>query len=178
MQLLLYTFLLLVVTTLIGCSSPPAPAATPTPATYSDPFAYCAAVGTVDTPDARYTGPQLPETVISGVKKALDMPADVPAEVLQQGTFWRCMNGQVYACFVGANLPCQAKANTDRTPTDAEKEFCQQNLNADVIPMAVTGHESVYEWRCNNDQPEVVRQFAQPDERGFVSNIWYQISPN
>ena len=178
LNLLSNIFVLLAVTTLIGCSSPPAPAATQTPATYSDPFAYCAAVGTMDVPDARYSGPELPEAIIVGVKKALGMPNDVPAEVLQQGTFWRCMNGQVYACFVGANLPCQAQANTDRTPTDAEKEFCQQDPNADVIPMVVTGHESVYEWRCSNGQPEIVRQFAQPDERGFLSHIWYQISPN
>ena len=173
-QLPLTPIALLAVTLLIACSRPAAP---PTPATYSDPFAYCAAVGTADVPDSHYTGPPLPESVISGIKKALDMPADVPSEVLQQGTFWRCMKGQVYACFVGANLPCQAKANTDRMPTQAEKEFCQQTPDAEFIPMAVTGHEGVYEWRCNKRQPEIVRQFAQPDERGFLSHIWYPISP-
>jgi hypothetical protein len=78
---------------------------------------------------------------------------------------------------VGANLPCEAKANTDRTPTQALEEFCQQNPNADVVPMAVTGHDTVYEWRCNKDQPEIARQFAEVDERGFLSHIWYQIAP-
>jgi hypothetical protein len=43
--------------------------------------------------------------------------------------------------------------------------------------MVVTGHDTVYEWRCNNDQPEIVRQFGEADERGFVSNIWYEIAP-
>ncbi len=39
----------------------PTPTASPalTQATYSDPFAYCAAVGTIDAPDARYTGPKI-----------------------------------------------------------------------------------------------------------------------
>jgi hypothetical protein len=175
---LAWVLILVVVTSLVGCSSTPLARSTPTPATYADPFAYCAAVVTIDAPDSRYTGPGLPESISSGLKKALGMPDDVPAEVLQQGTFWRCMDGQVYACFVGANLPCQAQANTDRTPTQAEKEFCQQNPNADIIPMAVTGHETVYEWRCRNAEPEVVRQFAQPDKRGFLSHIWYEISPN
>ncbi|MER3445858.1 MAG: hypothetical protein C4291_03035 [Candidatus Dadabacteria bacterium] len=44
--------------------------------------------------------------------------------------------------------------------------------------MVVTGHETVYEWRCNNGMPEIVRESTQPDARGFLSNIWYEISPN
>jgi hypothetical protein len=31
------------------------------PATFTDPFAYCAALGTIDAPDSRYTGPKVPE---------------------------------------------------------------------------------------------------------------------
>jgi hypothetical protein len=110
------------VASLAGCAGAPLPR--PTPATFTDPFAYCATVGTSDSPAPPYAGPTLPDSVIAGLKKALDMPDDVPAEVLQNGTFWRCMNGKVYACFVGANLPCEAKANTDRTPTQALMEFC------------------------------------------------------
>jgi len=97
--------------------------------------------------------------------------------VLINGSCWRCMNGSVYGCFVGANLPCQAKADTSRTPTQEEKDFCAQNPNADVIPMVVTGRETVYEWRCTNGVPEITRQFDQPDARGFLSRIWYEISP-
>jgi hypothetical protein len=40
----------------------PAPGSGPQ-ARFSDPFAYCAAVGTIDAPDARYTGPKVPEVV-------------------------------------------------------------------------------------------------------------------
>jgi hypothetical protein len=120
----------------------------------------------------------VPDAVINGLKEALDMPEDgPPPEVFQQGTSWRCMNGEVYACFVGANLPCWAKADTDRTPSQAVAEFCRENSDADVIPMAVTGRETVYEWRCANGEPEIVRQFAEVDERGFIANIWYELSP-
>jgi hypothetical protein len=36
-------------------------------ASFSDPFAYCAAVGTADTPGPRYTGPAMPEAVARGL---------------------------------------------------------------------------------------------------------------
>lgn len=177
LNLLRCTAMLPILANLFGCSTMPGSSASPTPAAYTDPFAYCAAVGTLDAPDARYTGPEVPETIARGLQNALNAP-DTPLDVLVNGSFWRCMNGKVYACFVGANLPCEAKANTDRTPTQAEKDFCQQNPDSDFIPMVVTGRETVYEWRCNNAAPEIVRQLTEPDARGYLSNIWYEISPN
>jgi hypothetical protein len=86
------------------------------------------------------------------------------------------MNGKVYACFVGANLPCEAKANTDRTPTQEESDFCQNNPESEFIPAAVTGRETVYEWRCRGGAPEIVRQVFQADEQGFITEIWYQVT--
>jgi hypothetical protein len=159
---------------------PPADTATPeaaaTAASYDDPFAYCAAVGTVDAPGADYTGSQAPESVALGLRQAMDAP-DTPLEMLQNGLFWRCMDGQVYACFVGANLPCEARANTDRTPTQEETDFCQQNPDSDFIPAVVTGRETVYEWRCTEGTPEIVQQVFHADAQGFLSEFWYQISP-
>ncbi len=160
-----------------------APTATTAPAaaqasTFSDPFAYCTAVGTVDEPDARYTGPKTPDVVVKGVLKASGASPDAPVEVFAQGTFWRCMDGKVYACTVGANLPCTSKADTGRTPTADEKDFCTANPNADVVPAVVTGRETVYEWRCKDGAPEIVRQVFTPDARGFISDFWYALSPN
>jgi hypothetical protein len=68
---------LLTVGGLLACATQAAPqgysvsAVSPTPgsgqlATFTDPFAYCAAVGTVDAPDSRYTGPKVPEAVAQG----------------------------------------------------------------------------------------------------------------
>jgi hypothetical protein len=168
---------LLVGAVLVGCGTTPAPVATATLATYTDPFAYCTAVGTVDSPGADYVGPQVPESVAQGLQQALNAP-DTPIDVLQNGSFWRCMDGSVYACFVGANLPCEAKANTDRTPTQEEIDYCQQNPNSSFIPAVVTGRETVYEWRCLDGAPDIVKQSSQPDAQGFLSDIWYRISPN
>jgi hypothetical protein len=88
------------------------------------------------------------------------------------------MDGRVYACTVGANLPCQERADVSRKPWQGVIDFCKNNPHAEVIPAVVTGRTTVYEWKCTNAVPEVVRQFAHPDARGFLSNIWYAINPD
>lgn len=170
-------FLLALACTLIAACTPQpgAPAATSAPSTYGDAFAYCAAVGTIDTADARYTGPKMPDAVAQGLKKASGASADAPMEMFTKNAYWRCANGKVLACTVGANLPCTEKANADKTPTQDEKDFCQANPSADVIPAVVTGHASVYEWRCTNGAPEIVKQVADVDAQGYLKNIWYEI---
>ncbi len=160
--------LLIVVAALASCGG------TPAPETYTDPFAYCAAVGTLDAPDAAYSGPKMPEGVLETLRTALNTP-DLPIEMLENGSFWRCMDGEVYGCFVGANLPCEAKANTDKAPTQEEIDFCQQNPDSDFIPAVATGRETVYEWRCREGSPEIVQQVLHPDAQGFISEFWYRL---
>jgi hypothetical protein len=144
---------------------------------FDDPFAYCAAVGTIDAPDARYTEPALPEAVARGLQAALDLPAEAPLDTLRGNSIWRCMDGEVYACTIGANLPCAQKADTRTAPSAAVTEFCRQNPGAEVIPMAVTGRATVFEWRCADAMPTIVRQLAEPDAAGYLANIWYPIAP-
>ncbi len=168
---------------LSACAAPPAPVATdaasPGEGTgQTDPFAYCKAVGTVDAPDAGYDGPAVPEAVVKGVMKALDTPDDTPMDPFTAGTSWRCMDGQVWACFVGANLPCSAKADTSRTPSDEMVDYCKENPTSDFIPAVVTGRETVYDWGCADGAPEAGKQTFTPDAQGFLSEIWYQISPD
>lgn len=154
----------------------PAPTQAPTQATYADPFAYCAAVGTIAAPDAAYTGQAVPEAVINGFKKAAGLEASTePMEMFQKTTVWRCMDNQVYACNVGANLPCSDKADTNKTPTQEMNEFCQANPDSDFIPMSVTGHSTIYSWRCNQNTPEVLEQIEQVDGQGYLARIWYPI---
>ncbi|BAD39536.1 hypothetical protein STH551 [Symbiobacterium thermophilum IAM 14863] len=149
----------------------------PAAAQEADPFAYCAAVGTVDRPDHRWTGPPVPDAVIEGLIRAAGLPEDAPRDPLRRSTFWRCMGGHVYACFVGANLPCQEKADTRRIPRAAMWRFCRANPGADSIPAVVTGRATVYQWRCTGSRPTIVRQVDAPDARGFLKRIWYRISP-
>jgi hypothetical protein len=151
------------------------PGAVPQAGSYSDPFAYCAAVGTADTPDVRYTGSRMPDVLAQGLKKASGASADAPMEMFTTGAYWRCMDGKVYACTVGANLPCDSKANTDKTPTQPELDFCAANPTADVIPAAVTGHDTIYDWSCKSGKPEAGKQVFQVDKQGFIAEIWYEI---
>jgi hypothetical protein len=141
---------------------------------YTDPFAYCAAVGTLDTPDARYTGTQMPDSIVQGLIDEGVVTADAPAD-LQKNAVWRCMDGHVWACHFGANLPCQEKADTSRTPTADMESFCKENPTADVIPAAVTGRATVYEWKCTGGKAETAKQVFQVDPQGFLADFWYEL---
>jgi hypothetical protein len=144
--------------------------------TYSDPFVYCTAMGTIDQPDARYSGEKVSDAVIEGYKQAAGLQDSTePSDIWKQATVWRCMDKQVYACNFGANLPCTSKANTNKTPTQAMSDFCKENPGSDFIPMAVTGHDTVYNWSCVKDTATAGEQLSQVDAAGFISNIWYKI---
>jgi len=146
-------------------------------ATFDDPFAYCAAVGTIDAPDARFTGEQPPAAVIEGIRAAFDASADTPIEFYQNGTFWRCADGQVKACFVGANLPCETKADLSETPNEGTVAFCQENPDAEVVPAAAAGRATVFTWSCADGTPVKGEQVAQADAQGFIADFWYVIEP-
>jgi len=100
--------------------------------------------------------------------------ADAPLE-FQQNAVWRCMDGQVWVCHFGANLPCLA--DTSREPTPAMESFCQANPAAESIPAAVTGRTTVYEWRCNAGRPQVSRQVLRVDAQGYLADFWYALTP-
>ena len=145
--------------------------------TFTDPFAYCAAVGTIDAPDARYTGEQPPAAVVEGIRQAFDAPADTPADFYANGTYWRCADGQVKACFVGANLPCEAKADLSETPNEGTVAFCKENPSAEVVPAAAAGRATVFTWSCADGAPVKGEQVAQADAQGFIADFWYVIEP-
>ena len=86
------------------------------------------------------------------------------------------MAGRVYACTVGANLPCSAKADERRQPSPATTDYCRENAEADAVPAYVTGRATVYAWCCLNGRPAIVRQVASPDARGYLSDIWTELA--
>jgi hypothetical protein len=156
----------------------PPPAATLAPTqtgSYTDPFVYCADVRNIDAPDSRFNGPHMPDVVAQGLKVASGASADAPIEMFTTGAYWRCMDGKVYACTVGANLPCDSKANTDMTPTQPEIDFCTANPTSDVIPAAVTGHDTIYAWICKAGKPVADKQVFRVDKQGYIVEIWYEI---
>jgi hypothetical protein len=164
----------------IPASTPAVEAPTATPEAqqvqYTDPFAYCAAVGTLDAPDARYTGPKMPDVIVQGLIRQGIVSADAPPDFIGNAV-WRCMDGKVWVCHFGANLPCLEKADTGQVPTAGMEEFCQANPTADFMPAAVTGRATVYEWACKDGKPAVIKTLFKPDERGFLSDFWYELKP-
>jgi hypothetical protein len=153
----------------------PTPVKTATLYSITDPFKYCAIMGTINAPDANYTGTRMPANVVKGLIKASGASADVPVEIFASGSFWRCANGQVLACYVGANLPCTDKANPSTDPTEAETSYCTANPASDFIPAAVTGHDTVYEWSCKDGKATPGKQVFKVDAQGFIAEIWYVI---
>jgi hypothetical protein len=147
-----------------------------TPRSYDDPFAYCAAVGTIDAPDRGYAGSPVPDAIALALKKEFGAPQDAPLETFVRGTSWRCFRGQVLACNVGANLPCQEHADVSRSPSRGMRAFCHDSPGAEVIPHFAAG-TSVFEWRCAGKTPQIVRQVGKADPRGFVAGIWHRIPP-
>lgn len=92
-----------------------------------------------------------------------------PAEAARM-TSYRCFKGRVLLCTVGANLPC-GKANVSRRLPGADA-YCRENPNADAIPAAATGHDTVFGWRCSGRKATILRRAAHVDPRGFVEEFW------
>lgn len=136
-------------------------------ASYTDPVAYCRAVGTIDVPDARYSGPKLPAWMAA--KLRLDRSEGDRMR-------WRCAHGAVLACLYGANIPCDAKADTSRKPTPAIAEFCRGHSDADFVPLVVTGHETVVSWACRSGLPLPAKVGA-VDAEGYAAAYWRRIAP-
>jgi hypothetical protein len=80
------------------------------------------------------------------------------------------MQNKVWLCNYGANLVC-GKANTSRKSKGAA-EFCRQNPGSDVVPMAATGHDTIYDWTCVGNEAHVSGKIAEVDPRGFIAGNW------
>ena len=167
--------ILLTVLYLFACSSSDN---TNTPqSSYENAFEYCKSVGTVDTPGAEYTGAKVPDVIAQELRKDMGVSDTMPKDMFDDGTYWRCMDGSVYACNVGNNLPCKDKADVSKEPNDGMLNYCGENPDADLIPMYASGRATVYEWKCDDGTPEIVKQIAETDKAGYIKDIWYKITP-
>ncbi len=144
--------------------------------TWSNPVRYCRAVGTIDAPDARYTGPAVPEWMTRSLMRALHAPHDAPVSVFRHAA-WRCLDGAVMACSFGANIACDQKADASHTPSVGARNFCARSPDATVVPAYAAGRATIYEWRCAGGEPVIARQVLQVDAGGFPAQFWYRVAP-
>ncbi len=127
------------------------------------PRQFCARIGNDDT--IRPVTPALADDVrrafgISG-KYALDT------------TFYRCASGRVMLCAVGANLSC-GKADLRKSLPQADL-WCKAHPTSDVVPMAVTGHDTAYFWVCDNGVARPGEEVSLIDARGFLADNWKEL---
>jgi hypothetical protein len=130
-----------------------------------DPRAYCARVG-----DDDQTKPIPPWYVSRALRLFYLKPVD-PRQV-EKSTVYRCMRGAPWLCNYGANLSC-AKADVSRVSKGAEN-YCREFPGSAVVPMAATGHDTIYSWKCVGKEPRITAS-EKVDERSFIASQWKQL---
>ena len=110
----------------------------------------------------------LPRELVARARQLFQL--HMPGEMIQKITVYRCVDGSTLLCTTGANLAC-GKANTSRD-LHGVAAWCHDHLDADDVPMFVTGHDTIYRWRCSGGKPVIEATVATVDARGFLSRNW------
>lgn len=134
----------------------------------ASPAAACRRLGTDDQLRP------IPRSLVPTATRLFGLQA-MPAEQVERSTVFRCFEGKVLVCNYGANLPC-GKADTRRKLAGASA-WCAKNPDAAFIPMYVTGHDTIYRWRCRDGQTETTATIFSVDPRGFIAQFWKPADP-
>jgi hypothetical protein len=132
----------------------------------ASPAAYCQQAGTDDTLRS------VPTSLVPVAVKLFQLEA-MPAEQVQRSTYFRCSNHHVLVCHVGANLPC-GKADTRRALPSVDA-WCADHAGSQDVPAYVTGHATIYQWRCDGTRAVASGSALSVDDRGFVAQYWKQV---
>jgi hypothetical protein len=114
-----------------------------------------------------------PEKVAGDLVPALAAAFGVDKDAVRSGGFVRCAGAKLLGCYVGANLNCD-KADTRRTSFGAAA-WCRDHPGAADIPMASTGHDTVYGWSCKGPHAVPGKMIMKVDRQGYVANNWKEI---
>jgi len=106
----------------------------------------------------------IPNSLVPLVRKTFGYPAP------QGGSFMRCAHGRLLVCTIGANEVC-GKADLRRV-LPGTSQYCRSNAGSAFIPMVVTGHATVYTWRCVGATPTPGAPIAKVDRQGFFVRTW------
>jgi hypothetical protein len=60
-------------------------------------------------------------------------------------------------------------------PASAASEFCRDNAGADIIPMAATGHDTIYDWRCVGRRAVATKAVVAVDAQGYDAGNWKEL---
>jgi len=132
-------------------------------------FKACAQAVNIDTVQPYRAS--LRQGFLKAYKRLYPQDATVPDEaMLTDGAYFRCMNGKLLACFAGANLPCSKIVNARINP--GATQFCRQNRNEAIVPMAATGHDALWNYACRSGHAHITGSNWTLDQRGFAKEIW------
>lgn len=113
----------------------------------------------------------LPAELVGAATRLFGLRPDDPKWV-RESTVYRCMGRAVWLCNHGANITC-AKADTRRS-LPGVAAYCRENPNEDYVPMAVTGHGTIYTWSCVGGKP-LSKLSEKLDARGFIADQWKRL---
>ncbi len=125
--------------------------------------AHCAAAANDDR-----TRP-IPAELVPAARKLFSPAANEPDAALETSTVFRCMSGEIWLCNYGANLTC-AKGDVRRVSRGATA-WCRDHPGADIVPMAATGHATIFTWACVGSEPRI-KAAQKLDPRGFIAGQW------
>lgn len=131
------------------------------PVTAQSASSLCAGKGTVDE-----TKP-IPQSLVQAASRLF---GGGDPNFIKTSTVYRCMNNQVWLCNYGANLVCD-KANTSRN-NPGVTQWCKDNPGSADIPMAATGHDTIYTWTCVGNKPRIAGVAEKVDARGYLASNW------
>jgi hypothetical protein len=98
-------------------------------------------------------------------------------EMLEVQIFYRCVDDVTYICIPRGGFECDQftadKLSKYEMPNDYIVEFCKENNN-DYPPMVITGHETIFTWRCLNGKP-IIENAQKLDEYGFRAESWTKL---
>ena len=114
--------------------------------------------------------PRAPVPVPRELEAKVAAAFNLPADLVRDTGFVRCAGRRLLACVIGANLNC-GKANLSRSLPGAT-EFCRENPDADNIPMAATGHDTIYDWRCVRGRAVATKAIVAVDPQGYDAGNW------
>ncbi|HEY1944302.1 MAG TPA: hypothetical protein VGH40_19500 [Roseiarcus sp.] len=129
------------------------------PAFAGDGAAYCA--------DGRH---QVASAVPAALQPNVAKAFGISVEMARDAATVRCVGGKLMACWVGANLDC-GRANVHRSLLGANA-YCREHPGSDSIPMVATGHDTIYDWRCDGRRAVAGKANRAVDASGYIAENW------
>ena len=129
------------------------------PAFAGDGAAYCA--------NGRH---QVASAVPGALQPSVAKAFGISVEMARDAATVRCADGKLMACWVGANLDC-GRANPHRSLLGANA-YCREHPGSDSIPIVATGHDTIYDWRCDGRRAVAGKANRAVDAFGYIAENW------